>query len=96
MKMTGKSIKRRKANRRSHVIGEDKERRPVRPEPREPHAIHDRAHGMFANAEVEVPAAVLTRFKTARVLDQRLGRRGKVSRASNQPRHVLRNGVQHF
>ena len=64
---------RRQTNRRPHVVGEDEERRAVRAQTRQRHAVDDRAHGVLANAEVEVAAAVIALLEVAAILDQRLG-----------------------
>ncbi len=40
-----------------HVIAEDEEGRTVGAQIRQRHAVDDRAHGVFANAEMEIAAA---------------------------------------
>ena len=46
---------RREADRRAHVVAEDEERRAERDEPvGDRHAVHERAHGVLADAEVDV------------------------------------------
>ena len=50
----------REPHRRPHVIREDQERRAVRNDAAvQRHAVHDRAHAVLANAEVEVAAGVV-------------------------------------
>ena len=50
--------------------------------------IQDRAHGVLANAEVQIAAAVLVRLQIAGALERepRLGRRREIGRAADQPR----------
>jgi hypothetical protein len=59
------------------------------------HAVHDRAHGMLAHAEMEVAAARLSGAKTALPLMLREVGAGEVGRAADQLRHRRRDGVQH-
>ena len=63
---------------------------------RQRHAVHDRAHGVLANAEVEVACAVIVLLEITFAVDQRLGRGIQIGRATHQVRNVLRHRVQHL
>ena len=53
----------READRHLHVVAEDEEGRTVGAKLRQHHAIDDRAHGVLANAEVEVARVVIVRLR---------------------------------
>jgi len=53
---------RAEADWRFHVVREDQEARAERAEFRQREAITDRAHCVFADAEMKIPAAVVTGF----------------------------------
>ena len=56
---------RRKADRHLHVVGEDEEGRTVGAQFRQHHAVDDCAHGVLANAEVEVAGVVIAGLEIA-------------------------------
>src|SRR5215471_4659592 len=53
---------------------------------------------MFADAEMEVPTTVMTGGEISRPFEHeaRLGRRGQICRAADQPRYMRSNGVEHL
>ena len=53
---------------------------------------------MLANPEVQIAAGITSRFKISGALKFKRGlvRSGKVGRAANQPRNVLRQRIQHL
>ena len=79
---------RRQPDRRPAVVAEDEERRAVGPHLGQRHAVEDRAHGVLADAEVEVAAAVVAGLEIAGAVEgqQRLGRRGQVGRRRRSAR----------
>ncbi len=89
---------RAEAHARPHVVAEIKERGAERPEFRQGHAVHDRAHGVFSHAEVNVAPAILIRVELSRSVERqvRLVGFGQVRRAANQPWDILRQRVQGF
>ena len=62
------------------------------------HPVHDGPHGVLADAEVEVAAAVAVGLEIARPLEGhvRLGRGGEIGGASDQPGDVLGDRVQNL
>ena len=82
----------------AHVIRKNEEGRAERTHFGQAHAVDNRGHGMFANAEVQVSAAIISGLKTGRSVKgkKRLGRRRKIGRATQQPGNILRNGVLDF
>ena len=89
---------RSEADGRAHVVGEEQERRAVRQEEAvvgEP--VHDRAHPMLANAEMDVAAGVILGLHVAAVLH--VGERGGVEiggtahQAGQELRRLLDDGL---
>ena len=88
---------RREPDRPSRVVGEDQEARPVRAQLRQRHAVRDRGRRVLADPEVEVASAAALGLEVARAVERqvRLRRRRQVGRAADDPRHCLRDGVEH-
>ena len=89
---------RAQADGRAHVVAEDQEARAVGPQLRERHAVDDRSHGVLADAEVEIAAAVVGR---ARNRPRRRTSGASWWRAPDPPRRRsararLGDGVQHL
>ena len=84
------------ADRRPHVIGEDEERGAERAQPGEGHAVDDRAHGMLADAEVQIAAAVAAGLEIAAAVNKRERRGGQVGRPAHQPRQPLGDLIEHL
>ena len=80
------------------VVAEDEEGRAERPQLRQRQPVHDRAHRVLADAEVQVPAARAggLEISGAGERQRRLVRRAEVGRATEEPRDVLREDVQHL
>ena len=74
------------ADRRPHVIGKDEEGGAEGAQSGQRHAVDDRAHGMLADAEVEISGVVACGLEIAAAVDEREGRRGQVARPAQQPR----------
>ena len=55
-------------NRRPAIITKDQKSRTVGPNLRQSHATHDRAHGMFSNAKMQVSSALSLSFKVPRAV----------------------------
>ena len=89
---------RRQPHRWFHVIGEVKEGRVEHFQTRDCHAVRRRSHAVFANSEVEVASSIVVGLKIARArhLQVNLVRFRQISRASDQPRNVLRESIQNF
>ena len=87
----------RQADRRFHVVAEHQERRGVRTQVRQRHAIGDRAHGVFTDTEVQVASAVVVGTETPGAVERKvgLGRGRQVRRAAEQPRDLPGEGIQH-
>ena len=79
---------RREPQRRLEIVEEDEERRAVRTQPAQRHAIAGRRHGVLADAEMEVAARAIVRPEAARPRDERHGRWGEIRRAAEEPRHT--------
>ena len=75
---------RRETQRRPQVIGKDKERGAVRNQSAQGHAVHDGAHGVFADAKVEVAPAEIAGLEILFTFDQSVGGRRQVRRAAQQ------------
>ena len=64
---------------RSHVVGENQERRPIRNySARQRHAVHDRAHSVLADTEMKVSARIVLRGKAGLAFDDGVGRARQV------------------
>src|SRR5262249_2044430 len=76
-------------------IGEDQEGGTVRPQSADREAAQDRAHGVLADAEMQIasgfPGREVFRFRKR---EQRLGRWGEITGAADQPRIVLGNCIE--
>src|SRR4051812_3335619 len=67
----------RQAHRRPHVIGKDQKCRAVRNDPAEKrHAVHDRAHRVFTDAEMEIATGVALGGEAGLALDDGVGGAG--------------------
>lgn len=89
--------KRGEANRRAHIIGKRLESSAVRNHAAvERHAVHRRAHRVFAHAEMNVAPRVFAELKIGRILDHRIVRRRQISRAADHLRDFSGNRVDHF
>ena len=64
---------RRQADRRFHVVAEYQERRGVRPQVRQRHAVGNRPHGVFADAEMQIAAAVVLGTETPGAVERQIG-----------------------
>ena len=79
---------------RSHVVRENQERRSVRNDAaKKRHSVHDRAHAVLANPEMEVATGVVLGGKTRLTLDDRVGGAGEIGGASHQLGNFLADGV---
>ena len=56
---------RAQAQRASHVVDEDEESRTERPNFHQTHSVQNRAHGVFADSEMEVSSGVILRREIA-------------------------------
>ena len=85
-------------DRRFGVVAEDQERRAVGAHLDEGHAVEDRGHRVFADAEVQITAAGRFRLEVAGAIERqpRLGRGRQVRGAAHQPRHILGEGIEDF
>src|SRR5438034_8861722 len=81
---------------RTAVVAEDQEAGAVGAYLREREAVQDGAHGVLANAEMQVPPGIAAGPEVARALEgeARLGRRREIGRATEQPGDVLGDGVE--
>mmetsp|Transcript_62129 Transcript_62129/g.173546 ORF Transcript_62129/g.173546 Transcript_62129/m.173546 type:complete len:746 (-) Transcript_62129:40-2277(-) len=89
------------ADRRLHVVAEDHEGGAVWPQLRQRQAVADGAHGILADAEVQVPAAVVApargwRHEVVFAGEEREAGGGAVSGAAQQPGDALGDHVQHL
>mmetsp|Transcript_45337 Transcript_45337/g.61501 ORF Transcript_45337/g.61501 Transcript_45337/m.61501 type:complete len:539 (+) Transcript_45337:182-1798(+) len=91
----------READGRLHVVAEDHEGGAEGAQARDGHAIANGAHGVLADAEVEVPAAVVAparhgRHEVVRAWELQRGEAGgaQVGGAAQHPRHALGDVVQ--
>src|SRR5208337_1327801 len=68
------------------------------PQLRQRESIHNRSHGVLANAEVQVPSSVAAGLEIARAFEGQQGLVGwtEITRASQEPGDVLRQNVQHL
>ena len=85
-------------DRRPRVVAEDEEGRAKRPQLRQRQPVHDRAHRVLADAEVQIPAAGAGGLEISGACEgqRRLVRRTEVGRATQEPRDVLREDVQNL
>ena len=84
---------RREADRGAAVVGEDQEGAAIGNDAAmQRHAVHRRRHAMFADAVIDVTAAVVGRVQRLEVLRLRVVRAGQVGRAAHRFRH---RGVDH-
>ena len=84
---------------RLHVVEEIEEVPPKARTLHKRHAVQGRAHGMFADAEVEVASAEVPGLEVsadAVEFQRSLIGGGQIGRTTNQPRHILRNRIQNF
>ena len=84
-------------NRGAAIIGENKKGRAggaknavIR------NAVHDRAHAVFANSEMDVAAVRIVAGEILAVLDVIQGRAVKIGAAADEKRHRLRERLQGF
>ncbi len=89
---------RRQADRHLRVFGEDEEPGAERAQLRQRHPVHDRAHRVLADPEMQVPAAGLLGREVAGALERQPGlRRGReVGRPAHEPRDARSERVQHL
>ena len=87
-----------KSNGRPRVIAEDKEGGAESPQFRQGESVDDGHHRMFAKAEVQISAAKGAGFEVpgSFELQRGFGGRGEIRRSAQQPRHVLREHVEHL
>src|SRR5262249_32544268 len=78
-------------------VAEDQKARAERPHFAQRESVEYRSHGVFADAEVQVAAAVVPCAKVAGAVDRqpRLAGWGQVGRTTHEPWDVLRQGIQH-
>src|SRR5215471_11814024 len=86
----------RKPNSRPGVVAEDKKGGAKRAELRERQSVHNRTHRVLADAKVQVLAIRRIPLKTSGTGQSGLVGRTKISGATEQPRDVLREDVQHL
>ena len=89
---------RRQANGWAHVIGKDEKGCPEGLQAAQYQAVADRAHDVFANAEMKITAGVIAGGKIAGSLErqQRVSRGGQIGRSAQKPRHSLGDLVEHL
>src|SRR5258708_39550129 len=89
---------RRKPDAGPHVVTEIKESRAECANSRNRKPVHARAHHVLTHAEVKVASSILASLEvtSAFKLHRGLVRGGQVRRAADQPRNILRQGVQHL
>src|SRR5665213_1273574 len=84
------------SHRRTHIIAEDQECCAVRDDSAvKRHSVHDTAHAVFADAEMEVAAIVMPRLEAVSSLHNRVSRWREISGAANQFRYFLSNCIDH-
>src|SRR5271154_7281619 len=83
---------------RLHIVGKDEEGRSEGANLGQCETIQDRAHGVLADAEVQIAAARRVSFLIAGTLEckPRLGGRGEIGRAADQPWVMRSNGVEYL
>ena len=88
----------READRHLHIVAEDEESRAVGSEFRQRHAVHDCAHGVLANAEMEVARVVMIGLEITRAVEgePRFRRRIQISGAAHEPGMVLGDCVKNL
>ncbi len=86
------------ANCRLHVVGEDKEARAEGADLRQGQPVQDRAHGVFAHAEMHVARPRAIGFDITGALEGQpsLGRWREIRRTADEPGITRRDGVQHL
>src|SRR2546421_11582738 len=84
-------------NRRAHVVAEDQEARSECTYLGKRHSVGYRPHGMLADAEVQIAAAIARSFKIAGAVEGEtsLGGWRKIGRTADHARHTVCNGVLH-
>src|SRR2546422_5555107 len=88
----------RQTNGRPHVVTEVKKCAAEGPQQRKCHTAQGSTHAMFPDTKMEVPSAIVASLKISRAFELKSGFVGscQVSRATDQPRHILRHDVENF
>src|SRR5579859_283475 len=94
----GNFHERRQAHGWPRIVAEDEEARAEWANLAQRETIQDGAHGVLANAEVKISAAVLAVLKIAGAFEGKtsLGGGSEIGGAADEPRDTFCNGVQHF
>ena len=83
---------------RPYVVAEDEKSRAVGSDFDQAETVQDRPHRMFAYAEVQVSAGIVRGLEIAASVEGESGLGGgsQVGGATDQPGHVLPDGIQHL
>ena len=98
----GKVHQRSKADRAARIVGEDQVAGIVSAEARQHHAVHHRAHRVFADAVAQIVAAVVAEFAIGlklartRIVQNDLGAARDIRCAADNPRHFRGDGLEHL
>ena len=89
---------RAQADGRLHVVGKDQEARAEGADLGQREPVQDRAHGVLANAEMQIAAARRVGFEIAGAFEREagLGRGREIGGAADQPGIMRRDGVEHL
>ncbi len=79
----------------AHVVAEHEERAAERQEAARGHPVHDGAHPVFADAEVELAPLELMRVDLLGALQLRPGVAGEVGAAAHEGRYDVGDGIEH-
>ncbi|MCG3120607.1 MAG: hypothetical protein ALAOOOJD_03375 [bacterium] len=78
------------------IIRKDEKRRNIRTQFAQRHAVGNRTHRIFANAEMKISAVIIAFLKIAAVFDQRFGRGRQIRGATHEPGNLRGDGIQNF
>src|SRR5579864_4435907 len=83
---------------RARVVAENQKSSSKRPDFTQGHSIQSRTHGMFADAKVKIPSAVLAGFKVSRSIkcQTRFSGRSQVGCSTDEPGNILCHRIQHL
>src|SRR5260370_15650971 len=85
-------------DRRLHIVGKDQEPRPERSQFRQGEAVADRAHGVLADAEMEISTAAVIGLEITRAFEGKpcLRRWREIGSTAEKPRYAPGDGGHHL
>ncbi len=87
----------RNTNRRTHIVGENKEGRTVRNQtPVVTHSCDDCAHSMLTDTKMQITSGVVVLLERTIFLHHCFGGRSQIRRTPNEIRNIGKQGFEHF